>query len=298
MTRPQLGRVVAVTGANAGLGFWTSLQLARDGASVILCCRNAERADAAQRAILAKVPDADIRVVPLDTSSMQSVSAAGAELAALPRLDVLIENAGIVHTPRTRRESVDGNELVLATNFLGHFSLTAAVLPALQRTPGSRVVTVGSLSTLLVRTRLDDLQLRRHYDAWTAYAQSKVAIQSFAFELDRRFREHGMDVRAVSAHPGYSISGRSPRVPGVNDRGAGRRLIANLQWPFAQGKDRGALPIVKAATSSVQGGEFFGPLYLMKGRPVIARPNALTLDRSVASVFWAEGERVAGITLL
>ncbi|GAB3618681.1 SDR family NAD(P)-dependent oxidoreductase [Okibacterium endophyticum] len=295
---PQHGRVIAVTGGNAGLGFWTSLQLAEAGASVVLCCRNREKADAARAAILRRVPDAVVSVVDLDLADLGSVRRAGEELAAFDRLDVLIENAGVVHVPVRRRESVDGIEFVLATNYVGHVALTAHAMPALERTPGARVVTLGSLSTLMVQPRLDDLQLRRHYDGWTAYARSKVATQSFGFELDRRLREAGSHVRSVCAHPGYSISGRSPAVPGVKEPSLRKRFVDNLQWPFAQGKDRGAWPIVRAATDTVQGGEYVGPLFLMKGRPVLAKPNALTLDRAVAAAFWAEAERVAGVRLL
>lgn len=298
---PQDGRTIVVTGANAGLGFWTTLMLAQIGARVVMACRNRERADAAARAIRARVPAADLTFVRLDVSDLSSVTEAAQELVALDRLDVLIENAGIVHVPLSRQESVDGLELVAATNFFGHFALTAEVLPALERTPGSRVITLGSASTRLMRPRLDDLQSHR-YLAPAAYAQSKIMLQAFGFELDRRLQAQGSAVRSVSTHPGYSISGRTPRVPGVNEPSRAKRFRDSLQAPIAQGKDQGALPIVRAALDPDavvgDGPVYFGPRWMVKGAPVREIPAAVTTHPAVASAVWAEAERVTGRSLL
>jgi NAD(P)-dependent dehydrogenase (short-subunit alcohol dehydrogenase family) len=262
----QQGRVVAVTGANAGIGFWTSLALADAGASVLLACRDLRRADAASRAIRARVPDADLTVLRLDTADLSSVRAAGEHLAGLERLDALVNNAGVVHPPRRRVETSDGLELIAATNFFGAFALTAAALPALERTTGSRVVSLGSIASWLVSLRLDDLQLERRYTGWRAYAQSKILLSSFGFDLDRRLRTRGSGIRSFVAHPGYSISGRTARVPGVNEPSHGKRFVDSLQSPFSQGKERGAESVVRAvADPDAVGGTFFGPRYLMKG---------------------------------
>jgi NAD(P)-dependent dehydrogenase (short-subunit alcohol dehydrogenase family) len=287
----QRGRVIAVTGANAGIGFWTSYALAGAGASVILACRNLERADAAVRAIRSRVPNTDLSVLHLDTADLVSVRSAGEHLAGLERLDVLVNNAGIVHPPRRRSETADGLELVAATNFFGAFALTATALPALQRTVGSRVVSLGSLATFLVSLRLDDLQLKRRYSGWQAYAQSKIMLSSFGFELDRRLRERGSGIRSLVAHPGYSISGRTPLVPGVNEPGRAKRFVDTLQAPFTQGKDRGAEPVVRAVTDpDATGGTFFGPRYRVKGAPVEATPSSVTTNEGVARAIWAEAE--------
>lgn len=288
----QDGRIVVVTGANAGLGYFISEQLATTGARVILACRSAERADAAARAIRGRVAGANVGTLALDVSDLASVRTAAAALLDLDRLDVLVENAGIVHPPARRRVSVDGNELVLATNFLGHFALTALVLPALLRTPGSRVVTLGSLASRLTDSKLDDLQLIHGYGRWRAYAQSKVAVQSFGFELDRRFRAAGADAAALVAHPGYSIGGRTPGIRGVNEPGRGARFVDNLQGVFAQGKDRGAwAPVRASADPSAAGGSYWGPLLLTRGRPVLQHPTRTSLDPDVASRLFVSAER-------
>jgi NAD(P)-dependent dehydrogenase (short-subunit alcohol dehydrogenase family) len=293
----QHGRVVAVTGANAGIGFWTSYALAQAGASVLLACRNPEKADAAVRAIRARVPDAGLSVLRLDTADLGSVRAAGAHLAGLDRLDALVNNAGMVHPPRRRVETADRLELVAATNFFGAFALTAAALPALERTPEARVVSLGSIASRLVSLRIDDLQLSRRYSGWQAYAQSKILLSSFGFELDRRLR--GSGIRSLVAHPGYSISGRTPVVPGVNEPGRMQRFVDGLQAPFTQGKDRGAEPVVRAVVDpDAAGGTSFGPRFLVKGGAVAARPATVTTDEQVARAIWAEAEVATRVSFL
>src|SRR5690606_19005487 len=154
----------------------------------------------------------------------------------------------------------DGLELIAATNFFGHFALTAAAVPALERTPGSRVVSLGSIASMLVSLRTDDLQLTRRYSSWQAYAQSKIMLSSFGFELDRRLRAQGSGIRSLVAHPGYSISGRTPRVPGVNEPSRLKRFVDTLQSPFTQGKNQGADPVLMAITDpDAAGGSFVGP---------------------------------------
>lgn len=296
---PHTGRVVAITGANAGIGFWTAYQLAGAGASVLLLTRNVERADAAMRAIRAHVPDADLTAMPLDVADLSSVRDAGARLAELPRLDVLVNNAGVVHAPRHREQTVDGLELVTGTNFFGAFALTAAALPALERTPGSRVVSLGSLSALLVRLDTDDLQLERRYSAWNAYATSKIMLMSFAFELDRRLEARGSATRSLVAHPGYSISGRTRTVPGVNEPTRLKRFVDTLQTPFTQSKEDGAWPVVRAAIDpDAVGGSFYGPRFVTRGEPVVAKPAAVTREKRIASAIWAEAEVATGLPLL
>lgn len=295
----QSGRVVAVTGANAGLGFFTSLQLAQAGARVVLLCRDEMKAARARAAIQRLVRGSTVTVVRLDTADLGSVRSAATELAALDRLDVLITNAGVVHPPRQREVTSDGLELVGATNHMGHFALVARLIDVLERTPGARVVTLGSLATRLVKLDDGDLQLERRYTGWQAYAQSKIMTWSFGLELDRRLRAAGAGTRALVAHPGYSVTGRTPSVSGVNEPGAGQRFVDNLQASFTQGKDRGAWPTVRAAIDpAASGGESFGPRYRIKGAPVREVPPAVVRDASVAAAIWAESERATGLTLL
>ncbi|TFC03563.1 SDR family NAD(P)-dependent oxidoreductase [Cryobacterium mannosilyticum] len=295
----QAGKTFVITGANAGLGYFTAEQLADAGAHVVLACRNPDRAQAAAGAIRGRVPGASVSTVPLDVADLASVRRAAEALLELPSIDGLILNAGVVHPPRHREVSVDGNELVLATNYLGHFALTALVLPALRRTPGSRVVSLGSLISRLLDSPLLDLQLESGYNRWKAYAQSKIATQVFGFELDRRLRAAGAGgadgVQSLVAHPGYSISGLTPGIRGVNQPSRATRLADNLQAFGAQGKDAGAWPTVRAAVDpDARGGDYYGPRYLTRGLPTLQEPTRTSLDPAVAESLWSRSEQLLG----
>lgn len=292
----QSGRTFVVTGANAGLGFFTSEQLARAGASVVLACRNPARGAAAVAAIRGRVPGASVSTLELDVADLASVRAAAGRMLEFPRLDGLILNAGIVHPPVDRAVSLDGTELVLATNYTGHFLLTSRVLPVLQRTPGSRVVSLGSIISRLLDSALDDLQLEVSYNNWKAYAQSKIAMQVFGFELDRRLREAGLGgpagVQSLVAHSGYSISGLTPGIRGVNEVGRAKRFIDTLQgFIGAQGKDAGAWSIVRAAIDpDAAGGQYYGPRFLTRGAPTRQRPTRTSRDPGVAARLFTRTE--------
>lgn len=290
---PQAGRRVLVTGANAGLGFFTAARLAGAGAHVVLVGRSSERLEAAAAAVRGVRPEASVETLVIDVASLASVAAGAEQLAAAPPLDGVVANAGLVHPPTTRQESVDGNELVLATNLLGHFALLGRVLPHLA--PRARIVVLGSLATRLSTFRIADLQLERGYDPWRAYAQSKIATQVFGFELDRRLRAAGVPVASVVVHPGYSISGRTPRVPGVNEPSRGGRFADALQAAWAQGKHRGAEVALHALTDpDVEGGQYWGPRYLTRGEPTLQTPTRVSTDRGIAARFWTFAEGVTG----
>lgn len=290
---PQAGRRVLVTGANAGLGFFTAARLAAVGAHVVLSGRSLERLDGAVSAIREVRPAASVETLVIDQSSLDSVAEGAERILAGPRLDGVVANAGMVHTPMTRQESVDGNELVLATNVLGHFALLGRVLSHL--TPGARIVTLGSLSTRLSTFRVDDLQLERGYDPWRAYAQSKIATQVLGFELDRRLRAAELPVASVVAHPGYSISGLTPYVPGVNEPTRGSRFVDALQAPVAQGKHRGAEVALHALTGpDIEGGQYWGPKHLTRGEPSRQSPTRVSTDPGIAARFWTFAEEVTG----
>ena len=281
------GRTIVVTGANAGIGYFTSEQLARAGAHVILACRDQERAEAAVSAIRRRVRNASVEATPLDVADRASVDRAADALLDRTRVDALILNAGIVHPPARRTTDAYGNELVLATNVLGHFRLAARAMPVLARTPGSRAVLLGSLASRLARFPLDDLQLESSYTGLKAYAQSKIAAQAFGFELDRRMRAAGLDVSSVVAHPGYSTSGRTPGIRGVNHPSHATRFADNLQAAWSQGKDAGAHAVVRAALDpEVRGGDFLGPRLLVKGGPAEARPTRTSRSPRVGGRLW------------
>jgi len=292
----QSGRTFVVTGANAGLGYFTSEQLAGAGAHVVLACRNPAKAAAAVAAIRGRVRGASVSTLVLDVADLGSVRSAAERMLEFPQLDGLILNAGIVHPPQDRSVSLDGAELVLATNYTGHFLLTSLVLPVLQRTPGSRVVSLGSMISRLLDSSLDDLQLEVTYNNWKAYAQSKIAMQVFGFELDRRLRAAGQGgpdgVQSLVSHPGYSISGLTPGIRGVNEVGRAKRFADTLQgFIGAQGKDAGAWPTVRAAIDpTAVGGQYYGPRLLTRGAPSLQRPTRTSLDRGIAAQLFTRTE--------
>jgi NAD(P)-dependent dehydrogenase (short-subunit alcohol dehydrogenase family) len=296
----QSGRTFVVTGANAGLGYFTSEQLASAGAHVVLACRNPVKAAAAMAAIRGRVPGASVSTLELDVADLTSVRAAAARMLELPHLHGLILNAGIVHPPTDRSVSLDGTELVLATNYTGHFLLTSLVLPALQQTPGSRIVSLGSMISRLMDSSLDDLQLETTYNGWKAYAQSKIAMQVFGFEVDRRLRWANLGgpagVQSLVSHPGYSISGLTPGIRGVNEVSRAKRFADTLQgFIGAQGKDAGAWPTVRAAIDpSADGGQYYGPRLLTRGAPTVQRPTRTSLDRGIATRLFARTEALTG----
>ncbi|WP_108249518.1 SDR family NAD(P)-dependent oxidoreductase [Planctomonas deserti] len=284
------GRVFVVTGGNAGLGYFTVEQLARAGARVLLASRSEHRAAAAMESVRRFVPGADLGFVPLDLSSLASVREASARLESLDRLDGLVLNAGMTTGSRRREVTIDGNERTLQTNYLGHFALTAGALPALQRTPGSRVVGLGSLSTVIVPLNADDLQSIRRFGFFRAYAFSKHAIHGFMLELDRRLRAAGSSTRAMIAHPGFALDALSAPRPGVIESA---HPIAERALAFgAQGKNRGATPTVRALLDpALDGGAFVGPRALVLGRPVPARPVRSSASPEFGSRLWSLSER-------
>lgn len=297
---PQAGKRYLVTGANAGLGFFTAARLAGAGAHVVLAGRSPERLEAAMAAIRGARPAASVEPLVIDLASLDSVRAGAARVLHRPPFDGVVTNAGMVHTPGARLESPDGNELVLATNVLGHFALLSRLVRHL--TPGARIIGLGSLATKLSTFRVDDLQLTSGYDFWRAYAQSKIATHVLAFELDRRLRAATASTRAAPAmslvaHPGYSISGRTPRVPGVNEPTAGARFADALQTPWAQGKHRGAEVTLHALTApGVEGGQFWGPRLSTKGAPTLQTPTRVSKDAAIGARFWAFAEDATGET--
>ena len=194
----------------------------------------------------------------IDQSSLDAVDAGADRLLAGARSTASSPTRAWCTPPTTRLESIDGNELVLATNVLGHFALFERMLPHLA--DGARIVSLGSLSTRLSTFRVDDLQLERGYDSWRAYAQSKIASQVIGFELDRRLRAAGAPVASVVAHPGYSITGRTPTVPGVNEPSAGTRFSDALQAAVGAGQaPRRRGPAVRAHRSRRRGRGLLGP---------------------------------------
>lgn len=300
----QTGRTYLITGANAGLGYFASEQLARAGAHVILSGRSPNKLAAAHDALEARVPDASVQTLLLDVSNTGSIRAAAASvrggLFKRQRLDGVLLNAGIVHTPRQRETTRDGRELVLATNALGHFVLAAELLTTLSksatRTWTPRMVWLGSMSTRMGAYDPVDIQLERGYHAYRAYVQSKVVVQALGIEADVRLRDAGVPVESVVAHPGYSIGGRTPRVQGVNEPSAWKRFKDGLQAPIAQSKERGAASLVRALVDpAITGGEYWGPRLITRGEPTRQQPSRTSSDPEVRQRIWETCERLSGM---
>ena len=293
----QTGRTIIVTGAGRGIGYFVAEQLARAGAFVIMTTRDPDQAAAAARSIREQVPNAQVGYVRLDLASLESIRRAAAELIALGPIDVLINNGGMTSGPRTRQTTADGLELTVGTNAFGPFAFTALVWPALS--PAARVVSLGSLSTRLTKADLENFQQSQgRFSFSTAYAYSKHGMHAFAFELDRKLRAKRSAAKSLLAHPGFALDGWAPHRQGVNKLGsAGARFLERVLGLMSHGRDRGAWPIVRAATDpDAAGGEFYGPSRSVVGVPVITTPVAQSADAEFGRRFWALAEGATGLT--
>lgn len=254
----QHGRVALITGANSGIGFEAARALAQRGAHVVLACRSPERAADAEARIHQLAPSATVEALRLDLSDLDSIDAAANEFATRhDRLDLLINNAGLAML--TRSTTAQGFESQYGVNHLGHFALTAKLLPALLAVEGSRVVTISSYVHRLGRMDFDDLHGVRRYSASGAYAQSKLANLLFTAELSRRLEAARTTTTAVAAHPGASATNLGHDNPGPLS--AAFRTARPLLERFLQSPADGALPTLRAATDpAAMGNDFYGPL--------------------------------------
>ncbi len=290
----QAGRIFLVTGGTSGMGFEDAKALAGAGAQVVIAARNPARGEEAIARIREAHPVAEVTFEAVDLADLASVRALGARLATtLPRLDGLINNAAIMAPPE-RTTSADGYEGQLATNYLGHFALTAEVLPLLQRSDAPRVVTLSSIAATRGRIDFDDLQSEQAYDPYAAYAQSKLACLTFAFELQRRSDAEGWGIRSFAAHPGVAVTELVERGPGL-DSAFGRN--------WAQDRDvyhspaQGALPTLYAATApEAQPGRYYGPRGddERRGPLGLATVPAAAQDADTAARLWTVSEALTG----
>ncbi len=255
----QRGRTAIVTGGNGGIGLEAARMLAAKGARIVVGCRNAEKAKGAVDAIGNAVPGAEVEVLSLDLASLASVRAfAAAYRAKHARLDLLVNNAGVMAIPR--RDTADGFEMQLGTNHLGHFALTGLLLDLVLATPGARIVNVSSSAHRAGKLNFDDLQSRRSYARWGAYGQSKLANLLFTFELARRLEQRQLTQICVACHPGWAATD----LQFVGARMDGSRLFALASsignHLLAQSAEDGAKPTVQAAIGpDVKSGDYWGP---------------------------------------
>ncbi|MER7607856.1 SDR family NAD(P)-dependent oxidoreductase [Nocardioides sp. NPDC127503] len=285
----QQGRVAIVTGANTGLGFETARMLAGHGAQVVLAVRDVEKGKQAAARI-----DGDVSVQVLDLTSLDSIRSAAADLrAAHPRIDLLINNAGVMYTPK--QTTADGFELQFGTNHLGHFAFTGLLLEQLLPVPGSRIVTVSSFGhRIRAGIHFDDLQWERSYSRVAAYGQAKLANLMFTYELQRRLAPHGTTV-AVAAHPGGSNTELTRNTPAA--------LRAPITWLaplITQPAEMGALPTLRAATDpAVLGGQYYGPggWGEMRGYPKLVTSSPFSYDLQTQQRLWNVSEELTGVRI-
>ncbi|HEY0685814.1 MAG TPA: SDR family oxidoreductase [Steroidobacter sp.] len=287
----QRGRTAVVTGTG-GLGFQCALALAHAGASVIVAGRNASKGAKAVEQIRQSVVQSNVSFEALDLASLASIEAFGHRLRSSRRsLDLLINNAAVMSPPK-RLATADGFELQFGTNYLGHFALTAQLLPLLGKSNEPRVISLSSLAVRDGAIDFDDLQSDRRYQPMVAYSQSKLACLMFAFELQRRSTAAGWGIQSIAAHPGISRTDLLPNGAGAwSVAGMARRFLWFLFQPAAQG----ALPALFAATSrQARGGCYYGPDRLgeTRGHPTVAKIPPQALETSHAARLWIESQRL------
>jgi NAD(P)-dependent dehydrogenase (short-subunit alcohol dehydrogenase family) len=301
------GKRVLITGANSGIGYHAALKLARKGAQVMLASRDRERGEAALARLDADSPSAHTELVIFDLASLASVrSFAEKELAQRRPLHILINNAGVMAPPK-RLETADGFELQFGTNVLGHFALTALLMPALQlaateSTDRPRVVTIASIAHKRGQLNFDDLQSTKSYNPMRAYQQSKLADLMFSFELDRRLRAAKSSVMSLAAHPGVA----NTNLFQVGDHSPFRKTVRNLLGHaigiVLNTDAEGALPTLYAAAApDAESGGYYGPpgFQEMRGDTVDrAKVAPQALDTAAAARLWHVCEDLTGIKFL
>jgi NAD(P)-dependent dehydrogenase (short-subunit alcohol dehydrogenase family) len=296
------GKRAVITGVTGGLGFTTALDLARRGADLVVTARDAAKADDVVGRLREEVPEVSVDVVALDLADLADTKrAAGDVLAGYDRIDILINNAGIMATPRST--SVDGFELQIGTNHLGHFAWTATLWPLLKASD-ARVVSVSSL----MHARATGFDLRtlthegspRRYGRWKSYSESKLANLSFALELNRRVKAAGLGVVSVAAHPGYALTNLQKTGTSL---GGGINAVAGTAFHqvsriVAQSAEMGAWPLLRAATDpALTGGEYIGPSSLgqTRGRPRRVGMTRWARDEGLADNLWDASEAATGV---
>jgi NAD(P)-dependent dehydrogenase (short-subunit alcohol dehydrogenase family) len=297
----QSGRVAVITGATSGLGLEAARVLAQHGATVVLAARDPAKATTAADRVRAansgSVQTGTVEIAELDLASLESVRKAAADLAArFARLDLLINNAGVIMPPYSLTK--DGFELQFGTNHLGHFALTGLLLSSLLAQPGSRIVTVSSNAHRAGRLNFDDLQSARHYQKMAAYGRSKLANLMFTYELQRRLSAAGAWTIALAAHPGTARTDLTRHLSGVAQAAMSSRFSAlNSRW--VQDGSMGALPTLRAATDpDAIGGTYYGPDGPMQltGYPVVVTSSTRSHNKEAQRRLWNESEQLTGVT--
>jgi NAD(P)-dependent dehydrogenase (short-subunit alcohol dehydrogenase family) len=291
----QTGRVAIITGSNTGIGFGAAAVLAAKGAHTVLAVRNLDKGNDAVARIKAASPNATVTLQQLDLTSLENIRKAADNLRTdFPRIDLLINNAGVMYTDKASTK--DGYELQFGTNHLGHFALTGLLLDNMLAVDGSRVVTVSSVGhRIRAKIHFDDLNLDRNYNRVVAYGQSKLANLLFTYALAQRLAAKGAPTIATAAHPGASDTELLRNMPG------GIRQVSQFFWStfIAQSAEMGAEPTLRAAADpSAQNGQYYGPggLGEQKGHPKVVQSSAQSHDEAIQRRLWTVSEELTGVT--
>ena len=295
------GKLAVITGANGGIGFHTAMNLAKNGYKVILACRDSAKAAGAMRTIAVELKNAQVEYSLLNLASLSSIEKFAERLTAAGKpLDLLVNNAAVMAIP-TRMLSEDGYEMQFATNHLGHFALTARLMPLLLASQNARVVTVSSIAHRYGKLNLDDLQGEKSYEGWSAYGSTKLQNLLFTYELARRASAQKLPLMSIAAHPGVSktnILNSGPRM----GRKVLRTYVSDLFAAiWAQSESDGALPIIHACTDPhVKNSEYFGPDGFMQisGKPVRVESTAASHNEESARKLWEKSEELSKLNLL
>ncbi len=286
----QTGRTAFITGANSGIGFEAARVLAGQGARVLIGCRSAERATAARDRLLEIHPTADVEIVSLDLANLASVREAAERVKQEARVDLLINNAGIMIPPR--EETADGFESQFGVNHLGHFALTGLLIDKVGETPGSRVVSVSSNAHKGGKIDFDDINAEKSYGRIARYNMSKLANLVFIHELQRRLTAAGAKTIAVACHPGVSETELARYIP------SWVMWFSPILRMMSHEPPEAALPTLRAATDpDVEGGQYFGPSGMAElfGSPILVKPIGASRDEAIARRLWDLSIEMTGV---
>lgn len=294
----QTGKIFIVTGANSGLGFSASRGLASHGATVIMTSRSIEKGNKAAGKIKEKYPNAKLDVMQLDLASFKSIKEfAYSVKSKYNHLHGLLNNAGVMQPPFRKTE--DDLELQMGTNHFGHYLLTGLLLDVIKATPGARVISQSSTVHEMTKgINFDDINNEKKYSRTEVYAQSKLANLLFVFELNRKFKEHNIDVIALGVHPGYSATNLQSSGPSLGGVSFFSRAYKVTNFLVAQSVDKGALPLIYAAVApDVHGGDYIGPkgMRRMRGFPRRLKAKKTAYDEEMAKKLWTISEEKTGL---
>lgn len=293
------GNTVVVSGANSGIGFEVARHFARNGAKVVMACRSLARGEEAQGQLHAEIPDAETVVLPLDVSELDSIGEFASRFAAeVGEFSTLINNAGVAVMPLARTSV--GHEIQLATNYLGAFTLTGALLPYMRGE--GRIVNVGSIAHRFGRLDMDDLNWENTpYDPWKAYARSKVALLSHTLELNRRLQANDRPIVALAAHPGVAATNIGDKSERIRAKGPIRAWYMNRMRSIIPSAERAASSVILAASAEhARGGDYFGPggLFEIGGRPAPAKIHPAARDPELGKRLWEVSQALTGMHYL